>query len=61
MKNEPVRLLLSPAEAIFLAVMLDEMNGQLMEQYAELDQDQRLTLEMSQTIRKYLPQVESTQ
>lgn len=56
MKNEPVRLLLSPAEALFLGIMLDQMNEQLMEQYAELDQDQREFLEMSKTIRKYLPQ-----
>lgn len=61
MKNEPVRLLLSPAEAIFLGSLLEVMNDELMEHYHELDQDQRLTLEMSQTIRKYLSQVESTQ
>lgn len=60
MNNEPVRLLLSPAEAIFLGIVLDQMNEQLMEQYAVLDQDQREFLEMSKTIRKYLPQTEKT-
>lgn len=59
MDNQTVRLLLSPAEAIFLGAMLDEMNGQLMEHYAELDQDQRMFLDMAQTIRKYLPQAEA--
>lgn len=58
MNNEPVQLLLSRAEAIFLGAMLDEMNGQLMEHYAELDQDQRMFLDTAQTIRKYLPQIE---
>lgn len=58
MKNEPFRLLLSPAEAVFLGSLLEVMNEELMTHYEELDQDQRFTLEMSQTIRKYLPQTE---
>lgn len=58
MNNEPVRLLLSPAEAIFIGAILDAMNEQLMEQYAELDQDQRETLEMSLVVRKHFPHTE---
>jgi hypothetical protein len=58
MKNEPVKILLSPEEAIFLGLILDAMNEQLMEQFSELDQDQRQTLEMSLAVRKHFPQAE---
>ena len=58
MNNEPIRLLLSPTEALFLGSILDSMNEQLMEQYAELDQDQRQALEMSLALRKHFPTTE---